>query len=100
MFQQMLQYLIAASIQLYRDEKNLTIHESGVAACFSHFLKNSVIPNAKGLYYNVQDDPELEFLKKIYRVFKYINDYRLQNCHLCKKSIYCIKILQSSGKIS
>lgn len=68
MFQQMLQYLISTSILIFGKEKNLSVHESGAAACFNHFLKNLVIPNAHGLYYHVKSNPELEFLKKIYRV--------------------------------
>jgi hypothetical protein len=68
MFQQMLQYLISTSIKLYGKEKILSIHETGVAACFNHFMKNLVIPCAKGLYYRIKLDPEVEFLKKLYRV--------------------------------
>jgi hypothetical protein len=83
-FQQMLQYLISTSIKLYKKEKDLSIHESGVAACFNHLLKNLVVPYAKGLYYRIKSDTQLEFLKKIYRVSLKLTDIRTQNYHICQ----------------
>ena len=59
---------MTASIKIYGKEKNLSLHETGVAACFDYFLKHLLLPKAKGVYYKVESDRELDFLKMIYRV--------------------------------
>ena len=45
----MLDYLLCASILIYQNQKNLSVHDTGIPSYFAHFLKSDVFPKAKGM---------------------------------------------------
>ena len=68
-FHTMVEYLLSTSILIYAKEKNLSVHEKGVAAFFSHFLKTDVFVNAKGLYAKQETTSKAQLKKSVYTYF-------------------------------
>ena len=44
-----MEYLIMISYHLYKDVKDLSIHEHNLAACFSQLIKKDILPLMNGM---------------------------------------------------